>query len=491
MADIDNRTDGDRWRWRMTRPAFLAAGMVLLAVLLSLLALVYLAWASTERLAPLERHLTHLQNLHNVSLDIQSALLSEISHKDRPDAKAVEKISQDLQKILKDDGHLHVATPQRIMSAQRFLVRDGYSIEENLAAANQVMEEALRQENEVQRVAITQTRATAQRELMIAIFSLIAVPTILLVALAIFRRRYFSWSASLSEMLENVRNSKLDQVELPAAGTPIYPVIKHYNAMVVQLREVEQENAARQQNLEHQVQVASDSLIRVQRHLAQAEQLSAIGEFSARVAHELRNPLSGITVALRNLREDIVMPDKIEVIDLILDELERVNRLLNGLLARTPNMKETLSPGSVAGLCRDMITLFGYESDQPIAFELNVPDTEVLLPQDSLRQAILNILRNSAQAMGKAGGKIVVDGEIADGRMTLAFEDSGPGYPEDILRNGIRPFNTDKEGGSGLGLSILQRLIDNLGGTLRLEQAQGGGARTVIALPCHPSSAEE
>ena len=479
------------WRQPFARPIVAAVGLVLVATVVSLLALVYLSWASSQRLDPLEHHLQHLQNLHAVSIDIQTALVDEAANKNPADAQDVEKISLELRNMLRADGYLHKATPERILAAQHFLVRDGYSIQDNLAAANMVMQKTLKDESEVQRAAIAQTRSAARREFDIALFSLFAVPIVLLAMLLFYRRRFFRWSTSLSQMLENVRNSNLDPVAEPDPNDPIFPVIDHYNAMVARLREIEVEHSDKRQDLEHQVQVASDSLLRVQRNLAQAEQLSALGEFSARVAHELRNPLSGITVALQNLRVDITAPDKLETVDLVLAELDRIKRLLNSLLAKTPNEREVHVTTSVADLCRDMVTLFSYESDRRIEFEVDVPDRECTLPQDSLRQAILNILRNSAQAMGDAGGRIAVTGTIEDDRFRLAIEDTGPGYPEDILRHGIRPFRTDKEGGSGLGLSILQRLIQNAGGTLHLENAETGGARTIIELPCHGCANEE
>lgn len=475
----------------LARPLIAAGGMVVLAAVASLLALVYLSWASSQRLDPLERHLEHLQTLHAVSLDIQSALTNEMARQDRPTARTIEAISLDLRNMLRADGYLHAATPARIEAAQRFLLRDGYSIQTNLAAANAVMQQTLRDENEVQRTAIMRTQEAARREFLVAVFALFAVPVILVLILLFFRRRLFAWSASLSTMLENVRNSRLDNVELPAPGDPIYPVIDHYNAMVGRLREIEEAHSDKEQQLEQQVQIASDNLLRVQRHLAQAEQLSAIGEFSARVAHELRNPLSGITLALRNLREDVTRPEKAEVIDLVLQELERISRLLNSLLARTPQEREVFLPTSIAALCRDMATLLGYERDNDITFAFDLPDTVCRLPQDSLRQAVLNILRNSAQAMEPDGGQITISGTVTDERLQLAFEDTGPGYPEDILLHGIRPFRTDKDGGSGLGLSILQRLIQNAGGTLRLENAPSGGARTIIELPCTPDVGQE
>ena len=472
------------WRRPIERPIIFAGGIVLFAAVLSLIALVYLSWSSSARLDPFELHLRHFQNLQTINIEVQSALVGQAQEGEPPDQRTIEAISGGLGEMLRADGYLHGATPRRILAAQNFLLREGYSIQENLAAAFGVLQQTLKDENEVQRTAIQQSRRAAQREFMIAVFCLLALPVILISVLLSTRQRLFAWSESLSEMLENVRRSNLDPVRPAEANNPIFPVIKRYNAMVERLREIEEEHSDKEHDLEHQVQVASESLLRVQRNLAQAEQLSAIGEFSARVAHELRNPLSGITVALRNLRQDISASENLEVIDLVLDELDRISRLLDSLLARTPNEREPIVPTSVPRLCRDMITLFGYEGERNIDFRLDVPDCTCELPQDSLRQAILNVLRNSAQAMGDAGGKISLTGTISGENLTLVIEDTGPGYPEDLLRNGIRLFKTDKEGGSGLGLFILQRLIHNAGGTLSLETADTGGARTVIELPC-------
>lgn len=484
LSDPDTVPD---WNRPFARPVVAASGLILLATFLSLVALAYLSWSSSARLDPLESHLQHLQNLQGVNLEVQSALIHEV-HKERPpDHKDIEKISIRLRDVLRADGYLHRATPDRILAAQNYLLRDGYSVQANLAAAFNVLQQTLEDENWVQRAAIVQSRKAAQREFLIAMFSVTIAPIILLTVLMLYRRRLFAWSARLSQMLENVRNSKLDPVALPEPNDPIYSVIEHYNAMVEKLREIEKMHIGKEVHLERQVQVASESLMRVQRHLAQSEQLSAIGEFSARVAHELRNPLSGIAVALRNLRQDTSDPERIDTLDLVLEELDRISRLLTSLLARAPNERESLLPTSVNVLVRDMVTLFRYENDDNIEVLIDIPEGEWELPRDSLRQAILNVLRNSAQAMGKAGGKITLTGTITDGRLTLVIEDTGPGFPEDILVNGIRAFRTDRSDGSGLGLSILQRLIQNAGGMLKLETAPDGGARTVIELPCRAS----
>jgi len=468
----------------LLRPLLVSGSLGLLAGLLSLIALVFLSHASAQRLDPLARHLEHLRNLQTVSLEVQSALIGEVTGEDPPDAKTIEKISIDLRNMLRSDGYMHKATPARILAAQNFLLRDDHSMRDNLAAAFDVMQRTVLKESQVQRDVILQSRRTADREFLIAIFAMAAIPVTLVIMLLRTRYSLFAWSASLSEMLENVRQSNLDPVHLPERTNAIYPVIESYNAMVERLREIEAEHVDKEHDLEHQVQVASDGLMRLQHSLAQAEQLSAIGEFSARVAHELRNPLSGIAVALRNLKRESDVEDQKEVIDLVLDEIERINRLLNSLLERTPRDRERAVPTRMAGLCRDMIALFGFESETRIDYRIDVEDYECELPRDSLRQAILNILRNSAQAMGRRGGTIDITGKRVDGRFVLAIEDSGPGYPEDILRHGIRPFRSDKTDGSGLGLSVIQRLIANAGGELRLGNAETGGARTVIEFPC-------
>ena len=472
------------WRRTLARPLILSGILILLAAILSLIGLVYLSYASAQRLDPLARHLEHLQALQKVSLEVQSALVNEVDKQDRPDQRTIEKLSIDLRNMLRKDGYLHKSTPARILAAQNYLLRSDHSIRENLGASFEVLQKTLRAESEVQRGVIVQSRRTADREFLVATFSLVIIPVILVALLLLSRRWLFAWSTSLSEMLENVRQSDLASVRLPDRGTAIYPVIERYNAMVERLREIEAEHVGKEQDLQHQVQVASDGLIRLQRSLSQAEQLSALGEFSARIAHELRNPLSGITVALRNLKSEDLTADQVEVIDLVLEEMDRISRLLDSLLARTPREKERARPTHMAELCNNMIALFGYESDPQIEYQLAVTDSVCDLPRDSLRQAILNILRNSAQAMGSEGGRIAISGKMEEGLYTLAIEDSGPGYPEDLLRDGIRPFRTDKLGGSGLGLSIIQRLIHNAGGQLRLENAATGGARTVIEFPC-------
>ena len=100
-----------------------------------------------------------------------------------------------------------------------------------------------------------------------------------------------------------------------------------------------------------------------------------------------------------------------------------------------------------------------------------------------MRQALLNLILNSVQALGNAPGHIDVDAEIDNGRLELTVNDDGPGFPPTLLRGGVRPFATSGDAGTGLGLAMVRRVAVDLGGELQLADLNGHGASARMLLP--------
>lgn len=471
----------------LLRPFRVASFLTVTALALALVFLTYTAWSSTEHLAPLERHLVHMQALQDASLSIQEILVHDLESRSQPQPGEVAKISQKLANILLEGDNLHPDTPGKLREAQQFLDNSVPNAQLGLLAALSIVRDVLSKENELQHTALSAVRAASIRETVIAAVALLLVPLSAMLLLAYLRRRTFAPLQNLGEMLENVGNLEFKPTTLPNTSDPFFHVYDRYNHMTARLRDVQHENAELQSNLTAQVRAATETLLQQQRDLADGARLAAIGEFSARLAHELRNPLSGILMALRNMEREAESPDERERLNAIIDEIERIKRLMAGLLDKSPQSPERPAPIDVSELVGDIITLFSYQLGEGVDIERHVPKARCTLPRDTLRQVILNLLRNSADALEGQSGHIRVSAEVVKGQLELTVSDTGPGFPEDLLRYGIRPFWTQKLSGSGLGLAVVKRLVQSAGGELHLSNNHDGGARAHIVLPCEAS----
>jgi C4-dicarboxylate-specific signal transduction histidine kinase len=288
----------------------------------------------------------------------------------------------------------------------------------------------------------------------------------------------------LSNLLDNVGNLDFRTMDEVAADDPLAGVFERYNQMTAKLREANDAASQRAENLENQVRTASETLLRQQSELENGARLAALGEFSARVAHELRNPISGITVALRNLETEIEEPEHVERVALIADEMDRVTRLLNSLLEKAPGKPETPVRVNMTALVGDVARLFRYQLPPGVAVETDVEDAFCMLPRDTVRQVLINLLKNSGEAIGGDAGVIGVEMKRTGNTCRLVVSDSGPGYPDDLLKQGVRPFQTGKTSGTGLGMSVIQRLVQSVGGGIDLSRGPNGGAVTTVTLPC-------
>lgn len=482
MTGASSRTGGVRGA--LLKPFMLAAVLAGIAMLLSLAFLGYSAWMTSSRLDPLERHIAHLQGLQEISLDIQGMLIRHFKEQTPPDPAELQKVGANLEKLLEAGGHLQAETPGNLRKAQDLLATVDADVQTSLLAVLSVVRQTLIAESALQRSAIVQIRQSAELELALASAAIVIAPILSMLLLAYFRRRTFRSIDQLSGLLDNVGNLEFREPANIDEDDPLLDVFKRYNAMSDKLRETTELANRRTENLEKQVRAASETLLRQQAELENGARLAALGEFSGRLAHELRNPISGISVALHNIERELDDPDMVARMGMIAEEMDRVTRLLNSLLAKTPSAPEKPSHVSLASLAQNVVHLFEYQLPDRISVETHFDDAECFLPRDTARQVLINLLKNSRDAIGERPGNIEVsfkrDGEEC--RMTVS--DDGSGYPEELLRHGIRPFQSGKAAGTGLGLSVVQRLVDSAGGKLNLGNRSDGGAMTVVTFPC-------
>src|SRR5262249_51814436 len=137
----------------------------------------------------------------------------------------------------------------------------------------------------------------------------------------------------------------------------VLPLHRQFNDLVSRLRKLEEAHQARADSLEAEVRTATRALLEQHRSLSRAERLAATGELAASVAHELRNPLAGIQMTLSNLRADLTDPELVERVDLVVNEVTRLSRLLNEMLDASRHAPEPARTVKLAQLVDEVLTL--------------------------------------------------------------------------------------------------------------------------------------
>ncbi len=215
------------------------------------------------------------------------------------------------------------------------------------------------------------------------------------------------------------------------------------------------------------------------------EHLAHLGEMSAVLAHEIRNPLGTIKGFAQLIGEQAGEGAR-DSLNLILGEVRRLEHLVGDLLLygrppvpapRLVRWEEILAP--LQAHAGQLV------SGRGIRFAADNPAIEWETDPALLQQALLNLLRNAAEALG-AGPEGEIRLEVrrpASGGVTIAVIDNGAGVPKEVRARPFRPFFTTKTFGSGLGLSIARRLAESLGGDLALEDAAGGGTEAMLLFP--------
>jgi two-component system sensor histidine kinase HydH len=240
-------------------------------------------------------------------------------------------------------------------------------------------------------------------------------------------------------------------------------------------------------------------LLEKEAQLRRADRLSALGQLSAGLAHEIRNPLGAIKGAVEILEEDFPAGHpKAEFYAIILKEVDRLNDVVTNFL----NFARPVAPHFAPVDVREVLTsLEGLISGQARANRVQIftsfhPDSARVMADEALiRQAFLNIALNALEAMPE-GGDLAISTRLADSAGTgilegegfqkwieVVFDDTGCGIPEDHLGRVFDPFFTTKKDGTGLGLAITYRIIENHRGVIRVISQEGKGTTFVITLP--------
>jgi signal transduction histidine kinase len=273
----------------------------------------------------------------------------------------------------------------------------------------------------------------------------------------------------LTEAAQRLGRGSPESVAVPEKGGDELAVLaREFNAMAQRL-------AARERELRAQ----GEALVR-------SERLAAIGRIAAQITHEIRNPLSSISLNAEELGERA--PQARELCDAIVREVDRLTSITEEYLrfARLP--KPQMQLANVNDTVRDLLDFVrpelvasGVQAEVSLSPEL----PRVMADEGQLRQLLLNLVRNAREAM-PGGGHLRVATRGGEGAVEIEVRDAGPGIPPERLQRIFDPFFTTKERGTGLGLALAQEVAQEHGGQLTCESTPGAGTIFTLRLPSAP-----
>jgi two-component system, NtrC family, sensor kinase len=223
--------------------------------------------------------------------------------------------------------------------------------------------------------------------------------------------------------------------------------------------------------------------------VVQAERLAAIGKMAAHITHEIRNPLSAMSLNLELLESefgDDADPEARDLVAAVKAEAARLSRLSEQYLNLARRPVPSLVRESLGELLAELAEFLAPEMQRAgVKLELAVADDAPEVPVDEslLRQAFLNLMRNAREAMSDGGVLEIKVERSDDGGALVIVADDGPGIPEDVRANVFDPFFTTKQRGTGLGLAVTREIVEAHGGTISCEPREPRGTVFRLRFP--------
>ena len=240
---------------------------------------------------------------------------------------------------------------------------------------------------------------------------------------------------------------------------------------------------------------ALDTVRTTQDRLVQSEKLMALGEMAAKIAHEIKNPLTAIGGFARRIaspKPGRGAPPVERYARIILKEVDRLERIVNETLYFSRGMAPSFRAVNLNTEIREVLLMFREEFEEArisLMIDLSADLPVIFADPDQLRQVVWNLVSNAVQAMG-GSGILTVATHLADPSegigVVLEVSDSGGGIAHDVVQNIFNPFFTTKAKGTGLGLAIVHAIVEKHGGAIHLDNREGVGVAFSIFLPLVP-----
>lgn len=258
--------------------------------------------------------------------------------------------------------------------------------------------------------------------------------------------------------------------------------------LTYQLARAKRDEAIRYQKAAEQLAAANESLKEAEANVRRADRLAALGQLTAGLAHELRNPLGTMKTSAELLARNVEKENAIaqEMAGYIREEVDRTNSLITRFLdfARPQHLK--IEKNDLAAMLDRVIARFEREKNADVSVYKNYsPDIPpVAFDAELIERVISNLITNAAQA-SPPGGVVTVKTRLAEEMVEIAVIDRGTGIDPKNLESIFNPFFTTKPEGVGLGLAICSKIVDEHGGQITVESAPGEGSVFHVFLPLH------
>lgn len=273
------------------------------------------------------------------------------------------------------------------------------------------------------------------------------------------------------QILENNLSSRIDTTNEPAE---IQYIIEAINQLGVTLKgKIDREK-------------------QIEAQLRHAERLASLGRLVAGVAHEVRNPLATIRLRVQMCRRDAPNANVKESCHIALEEIERLNGIVNRLLSFARPIQLQLQQVDLKELVRERIRSFEAPASQrQVQLMTNLPARDFLgvVDKDRIGQVFDNVIQNALEAMADHGGTLSVSLQYQTKKaekhphVSFEFQDTGKGMDPAVVSHVFDPFFTTKPSGTGLGLSISYELVRAHGGDIKIESEAGRGTNVMITIP--------
>lgn len=346
-----------------------------------------------------------------------------------------------------DDPILKITSPLNISTKNWGVIRFGFSLKEAQKSINSLKREVF---------------------LITVIFSLISL-TIISIGARVLSRPV----VRLSKIMDSIKtHGDLEQQypELKDRRDELGKLQRSFFWMLQRLRDAEREHK------------------RTTEVLSQTEKMVSVGRLASGVAHEINNPLSGITLCFRNLIDaDVDSSTREKLILAVNDGLQKIENIVKQLLDFSRMTVTEKTTVNLNNLINRLLVLFNYPASKKnvkIVNHLSDDIPEILIDENKMSQVFTNIIINALQAMD-GGGILTIKTERVNGFCVVSIEDTGTGIPPDVLPNIFDPFFTTKRigEGTGLGLSVSKGIVELHGGIIEVESQIGVGTKFRIKLP--------
>ncbi len=252
------------------------------------------------------------------------------------------------------------------------------------------------------------------------------------------------------------------------------------------------ELAVRFAEMKDKLKADIDKITVLERKKANAERLSTTGQMVSGIVHEIKNPLTSISGFAQVIEEAVEDPMIKKHTRTIMEEAERLNKLARDLLGYAKVQKLELERVRIKVLIENVYEKLGPKlKSKMVTPKMNIPETlpPVYGDKDRLTQVFINLISNSVEAMKQSGGTVEVTAERDGDKLVIRCSDTGSGIPKEMKDKLFMPFVSGKKGGTGLGLALVKKIIEDHDGEILLGNREIG-TEFIIKLPLKPENKE-